>query len=380
MFSILNVVQIICMVLTFLMALTLGIFLPRYTKPEEITRNARKYLVASAVLIVAHYLAQLILHKYLHVTPEMRTVTNMLFGFPVSYLTNISLLVLQRRNKLSRSTYLAAPVLFVIALTLAALNLTIDAWPISLRNTTVCMSALYAASLAYYHVLQVKEYLHIRSRVKEEKDYSLEAINAWTRWSILLLILVNIGLPIMTFNTNPTARSVYGIYSILVVFFYEFSFIIYNLRYFSNISLEKVYLKAKASSGNKAERLKTEEARTQRTIESVQKWIESQQYLQAGITMKDVVTQMGISRNMLNEWLQTTEQKQFNSWLMYLRIEEAKKQMLKHSDWSNETIAKACGFSDRSYFQRQFREVVGTSPAKWIKSQTLQSTASTPEE
>ena len=49
-----------------------------------------------------------------------------------------------------------------------------------------------------------------------------------------------------------------------------------------------------------------------------------------------------------------------------LRIEEAKRVIREHPEWSNETVAQHCGFADRSYFQKKFKEKTGITPAEFI--------------
>lgn len=39
--------------------------------------------------------------------------------------------------------------------------------------------------------------------------------------------------------------------------------------------------------------------------------------------------------------------------------------LTEHAEWSNEAIARECGFTDRSYFQRKFKELTGRTPAEW---------------
>ena len=62
----------------------------------------------------------------------------------------------------------------------------------------------------------------------------------------------------------------------------------------------------------------------------------------------------------------------YSEWIANLRIEEAKRILREHLDWSNETIAQHCGFNDRSYFHKKFKEVVGMSPADYQLSVGVQ--------
>ena len=49
-------------------------------------------------------------------------------------------------------------------------------------------------------------------------------------------------------------------------------------------------------------------------------------------------------------------------------IEEAKILLKAHPDWSNDSIADACGFGSRSYFQTVFKENTGMTPAQFVES------------
>jgi len=80
------------------------------------------------------------------------------------------------------------------------------------------------------------------------------------------------------------------------------------------------------------------------------RWLEAGGYLRNGITVQQAADEMHVPRYQLTAWLKTTEHEQFSHWLTQLRIEEAKRQMLAHPEWSNDTIAEHCGFGSRSYF------------------------------
>ena len=54
-----------------------------------------------------------------------------------------------------------------------------------------------------------------------------------------------------------------------------------------------------------------------------------------------------------------------------LLIEEAKRQMLNHPEWSNDVIAEQCGFGSRSYFQTVFKKQTGMTPSEFIKQNKI---------
>lgn len=48
-------------------------------------------------------------------------------------------------------------------------------------------------------------------------------------------------------------------------------------------------------------------------------------------------------------------------------IDEAKRVLLEHPDWSAEAVADYCGFNSREYFHRIFRQRLGMTPSKYQK-------------
>ncbi|MBR0165936.1 MAG: AraC family transcriptional regulator [Prevotella sp.] len=53
--------------------------------------------------------------------------------------------------------------------------------------------------------------------------------------------------------------------------------------------------------------------------------------------------------------------KSFTRWITSLRIDEAKRILHKHPEWTNEAVADHCGFS-RTHFQKIFKQETGYSP------------------
>ena len=101
--------------------------------------------------------------------------------------------------------------------------------------------------------------------------------------------------------------------------------------------------------------------------EAARRWLADDNHLRSGITIKTVADEMDIHRYQLSAWLKTTKQGNFSQWITYHRIEAAKRLLTEHPDWSNETVAQACGFSTRNYFQTVFKKNTGLSPAEFIE-------------
>ena len=98
---------------------------------------------------------------------------------------------------------------------------------------------------------------------------------------------------------------------------------------------------------------------------AVEKWIERGGYLKNGINMPSVAAEIGIPQYQLSGWLKQQNYK-YSEWMTSLRIDEAKLVIKAHPDWSNESVAEHCGFSDRTYFQKKFKEKTGMTPADYL--------------
>ena len=48
-------------------------------------------------------------------------------------------------------------------------------------------------------------------------------------------------------------------------------------------------------------------------------------------------------------------------------MEEAKRIIAAHPDWSNDAVAQHCGFTDRTVLQRTFKRIEGITPQKYLE-------------
>ena len=121
---------------------------------------------------------------------------------------------------------------------------------------------------------------------------------------------------------------------------------------------------------NEAPQKEEEEMNTydyQNVQEAVRCWIAAGKHLKNGITVQQAADEMKLPRYQLTSWLKTVEHEQFSTWLTHLRVEEAKRQIQLHPEWSNDVIAEHCGFGSRTYFQTVFRKQTGMTPSTYLE-------------
>ena len=362
-------VQITCIVLMGLITLLLAKFLPAYVNFGRKIHVARKFLTYGTLLITVHFIIQYFLHKNLHDVAEIRTIVNLLFGIPISYFFNISYLYLMQQGNIRRRNWWIGPIALILSFTVLFISMVAMIQHHELPYTTIIMSLIYGTTLIYYKVELIKAFFKAKKEIAEHKNPALSQLIEWTRWSLLILVLVAFGFPFMTFCTNHILRSVYGILAISSSFFYIVSFIGYCLTNSNKVEQNEANVVEKPVFSNETTSMSIIEP-TEKMNAIIQDFIQKESYTIAGITLKDAAIEMGISCNKLRVWLRGTPYEKFNNWIVSLRIEKSKKLLIKNPDLSNEEIAEQCGFCDRQYFQHQFSKKEGVTPTRWQREHT----------
>ena len=88
---------------------------------------------------------------------------------------------------------------------------------------------------------------------------------------------------------------------------------------------------------------------------------------QTGLLQPLAAQAIGISRYRLTARLHQQGLK-YTEWIAQLRVEEAKRIIAAHPDWSNDAVAQHCGFTDRTVLQRTFKRIEGITPQKYLEN------------
>ena len=100
---------------------------------------------------------------------------------------------------------------------------------------------------------------------------------------------------------------------------------------------------------------------------AVERWLASGGHLKTGITSPVAAEAMHIPRYQLTAWVKASGHQSFTRWITVQRIDEAKRVLHEHPEWTNEAVADHCGFS-RTHFQKIFKQETGCSPADYLSS------------
>lgn len=97
-------------------------------------------------------------------------------------------------------------------------------------------------------------------------------------------------------------------------------------------------------------------------------WVQQKKYRVYDKSREEIALELNTTKEILHHYFLIRKGVDFKTWRTELRIEEAKRLLLKDKNASTNIIAEASGFSDRSNFHRQFVKIVGCSPKQWRDS------------
>ena len=100
---------------------------------------------------------------------------------------------------------------------------------------------------------------------------------------------------------------------------------------------------------------------------SVEQWVRDKGYIKTGITLIELASQLKTNRTYLSNYINTQKGMNFNAWINWLRVEEAKKLMKERPKIPITEISEQLGYSEQSNFGRYFLKYTGKTPGSWRK-------------
>lgn len=321
--------------------------------------KARWIMAAGTALIAVQFMVQYVFgFRQMGVTQAV--CCNLLFFTPASLLCSMAILYVQRQGHVAKSEWIKVSALCVLAqITLLGVAW-MDGVPFAeesyqLRWAEYVTAILYIAMQSSLFAMQFKTYKQLELAVDEYYDQSRRDLFGWMGWSIKAMAILAFFVP-------------------LIVFMQGAPLVVFSIAYFFAIAYSTISL---YSYGISDDIIKVEEAEeptptpkddgnyNPAIAEAVERWITSGKYREHNLTLGIVARQMGIAQRQLQEWLRQSEYGKLAGMVTALRIEEAKRVLKEHPEWSTESVADYCGFSSREYFHRTFRQMTGTTPANF---------------
>ena len=380
----LQMMQFTAVVLMLLLTVKL-LFLRKWRIKSRQARQARWLMAGGTALMVVHFAIQLKTGLRLQGVTQS-VMLNLAMLIPASYLFARAILLLQRRGNLSLADRWTGPAVWTVTMAMIAVAALTDGEPLlsntpQLRIAEKAGAVLYMLMQGYYTWRHSVSLVAMRRALHNYYDRDTDGMLRWMQYSIVGLMLLALLVPVAIFSSGP---------GMLIVAFAVYFFLFYLVDSFCFYLTSPAPERMQAAEQN-ADEVEEEASREQALIPSSQRaeednsvavlspevmneveqaveaWKARGGYCQTGLLQPLAAQDIGITRYRLTAWLHQRGLK-YTEWIALLRIEEAKRIIAAHPDWSNDAVAQHCGFTDRTVLQRIFKKIEGITPQKYLEN------------
>jgi len=373
---------------------------------------ARWLMVGGTLLIALQFLVQHQMGlRQMGVTQAV--LVNLLLFMPAALLIGMAVLYVQRQGRVhfwEWTVELGICLLSTIVLLVAVFSDGV-ALPYNsplLREAEYVGAALYAVMQSVLFFLQFREYRRLQKAVDEYFDRARNDLLNWMGLSVTLLALLGLLVPfIIFFEGLPLV--LFSVVFFIAIFYCVISLYSYgisedagrveeaegqdDLQDVPETSVLQETPASPESSETPAPNTVAAAARPlvacyqrdarnasiftlhsslsdeerQRVEQALEQWRDAGGYRQHNLTVAIVAREMHLSSRQLQTWLRQSEYQKLATLMNRLRVEDARRVLREHPDWSAESVADYCGFSSRQYFHQVFVQYTGTTPAQYQK-------------
>ena len=351
--------------LTMTLGLALLLFFAWFHQPDTSRAYEQmRWCIMSALLLMAvHYFLQ-IRFGFRAQGADVGALVNMLFYAPSIYIFSYSFVRLASRKSVRYRFVLVASISMALIVSFFVAGY-VHYRSLHMPMALYAMGACFFASIVFCFVYPNKEISRMRRLADEESGQMQVQYNLFLRTAATLLYAASLVMSLSIYFT-PLVFIV-GTLNLVAMLFFVGSFIAlgFNIRNVSQIIGTEME-DTSPTEGENAEESKPKigEEQCEMIRPLLEEWRKRKGFATSEINSTMLSARLNIPKRLLVQYLREVEGKTFRVWLSDLRLEEAKRLILAHPDYSNETIAEACGFS-RSHLQVKFKESTGLTTNDW---------------
>ena len=377
----LQMMQFTAVVLMLLLTVKLLFLRERRIKSRQ-ARQARWLMTTGTALLSLHFAIQLNTGlRLMGITQSV--MLNLAMLIPASHLFARAILLLQRRGQLSLADRWTGPAVWTVTMAMLAVAALTDGKPLlsdtlQMRLAERAGAVLYMLMQGYYTWRHSVSLVAMHRALHDYYDRDTDGMLRWMQYSIVGLMLLALMVPVAIFSSGPGMLAVaFAVYFLMFYLVDSFCF------YLTSPAPERMQA-AEQNAAEVEEELKSLNNEKQTDAgtadaavlspevmseveQAVEAWKARRGYCQTGLLQPLAAQAIGISRYRLTTWLHQQGLK-YTEWIAQLRVEEAKRIIAAHPDWSNDAVAQHCGFTDRTVLQRTFKRIEGITPQKYLEN------------
>ena len=224
----------------------------------------------------------------------------------------------------------------------------------------VAASVVYGMMQVYYSWLHLREVPRLELALADYYDTDDDGLLWWIKITIVILALITMMVPLIIFSEG-WLMACFALFVFVGIFYMWFCFV----RYVITGAANHVREAEQSIEQDEHASTVTDEA-LQKVEKAVKQWTAAGGHLHSGTTKPMAAQAMQLPQYLLSAWIKNQGYSSYSKWITTLRVEEAKRTLHAHPEWSNEAVADHCGIS-RSHFQRVFAEITGVTPMQYQK-------------
>ena len=343
----------------------------RFQQPDtnKEYEQTRWLLVVAMLLLTIQYALQ-ILYGFRAQGDDVGAVINILFYSPAAYILSYSSVALVGSKRIKKRYVQVSTLNMALILLFFAIGY-YHYGSLHMDMAMKAMGVLFVVSLLFCVIYPSRQIKKIKKMVDEESGQMQIQFSIFLKTSNFLMLMLGLFVSLCIYYLPLLA--IVGTLELFAILLFITSFITlgFNIHNVSQIINEEKEEEEEIKDANDNTYNKKEEKKMlnleQREMirKKLELWRNNHGYSSSDINSALLAVRLGLSKRMLVQYIKEVEGKTFRIWLSDIRLEEAKRMIIEHGDYSNETIAEACGFSSRNYLQNKFKDATGLTPTEW---------------
>ena len=333
-------------------------------KLQSAVYNRSRWFITAATLILGIQFAIQFVGQLREQSPTLCWTVNMMAYVIATPLYNMAELNLLRAGHNMRGRYRWNGIFMALCYLVLAVGYFTDTL---INDQQPWLTATFVVAFLYFlKVIELswvlfQEMKKTDTRLTDEELTQRHDALRFTARVMKWIILVSLFSPWVGMSSSLLLNSFYGIIVFTLLLMFIVTFIVYGWNMAECIKVDDEIAEAvTAEAENQNEQLR----------QCIEQWVSERHFTDSNITISDALQEMGITATSLSYYLeQHTTVENYRQWFPHLRIEEAKRYMLEHPDYSLQAIAEECGYANSSNFSRAFKAQEGMTPGQWLTKQ-----------
>lgn len=231
----------------------------------------------------------------------------------------------------------------------------------------VTVAVIFAIEASHISYLFFKTYQKAK---KEVENYYSDNIGLFVKWlyrSTFAIITYGLACAVLAF----ASKALISIYMTTGIFVFIYIYISFA-NYMVHVDKVEVALEVSEKTSDEIHNEMAYPKESEEIIRNkVESWVREKNYLKQGITISQMVEELGSNRQYLSSFINTEYKCTFREWICHLKIEEAMRLMLGNSSVIAAKAAEEVGFANDSHFNRQFKKFIGMTPTEWRRQNVI---------